>query len=1269
MLDKLLFRIEGISHAILRNAVYAVISSALTIGIAIGLATAVVGVWMGSSIEESLIWLALFAACFVMRAIIEASSDAYARRYALNRCSDLRARYMRSIYVLGGNRDEHGAASVSLEGVDGIENIGNYLISMVPKIVDVVVVPFILCIAIYTQDVISGIIVSVCYPFIMLFMKLIGHSASDEASKRHDGFKRMSGHFADSMRGIFTLRAFGASTGYAKKVFAASERYRKLTMKTLRIAMLSGAVLDIFATCGLAAVAIMLGFRMVDGDVAFLPALVTLVLTPEFFKPIRRFASDYHASLDGRSSLHSVFEAIDAAKRALVSSFGRESFEEVGLIERTIEAWGAPVDDQSAHAAGSDADARFSALSGALELRNIEFAYNDEKPILRNVSLELEYGKWVLLVGESGQGKSTLADIMAGFTSPTNGEIRIGDVMMLTLAREEWRRRVAYIPQSPYIFNATLRENLAFYDPDCDDEAIMEVVYRLGLQDFINALPQGLDTPIGDGVRSFSGGQLQRIALARALLDEARDIWILDEPTAHLDIETELDLKEQMVSLMAGKTVLIISHRMHWAQVVDTIFTLEDGCIVDAVAGGANRDCASDHNSCAEGVVADEALGAACDAASTLREGLDDAELSRTKKDIDASDPRILHQDDLLSSSANELSRRDVVIRVRGFLSKHRKPLFVSLALSLFANIFACGLMFTSGFMISLAASIPATALALHIPSLFVRIFGIGKPCISYVERLGVHDWILRITSDLRSGLFRFMDMRAARSKGFKIATGDALAFFSQTMEHLQDLLIRGVLPLIVMALTLVVIVALSAVFSVGLASAFAVVLIVVAIAMPYLAARKRKGDIELAAKIRHSLLRASSDNVYGLKDWMLSGRESEFIHLDDQDRADLDDIEQDQAAGARGRLIIYNVSICALIVCVFLWAASSFTDPGFSIVTGAVSALGNMPIQDATSYPANWIAAFVLCVIPMAEIFFRASDDALVVAGRISSVRAICAIEKELESDADRSCPSCVSDVTSVSDDKGEALIQPSCAIELMHAAFSYGGAAQGDSALCFDMSIGRGQRIAIIGKSGAGKSTLAKIIAGELELDSGTLRILGKDISCGMAEFHQLVGVVEQDPYVFDQSLRENLLLAKPLATDEELLDVLAKVGLSRMLDRREAKLGTSLGELGANISGGERTRLAIARVLLMDSPIVVLDEPFCGLDPKTEDAITDVIFTALAGKTVILITHHLRNIERFDRVVMVANGKIAADDDPDTLARKNAHFAELLAFEKGI
>ena len=342
-----------------------------------------------------------------------------------------------------------------------------------------------------------------------------------------------------------------------------SERFREATVKTLRIATLSGSVLDLISTLSLAAVAIMLGFRLVDGSIAFFPALFVLVLVPEYFKPIREFASDYHASLDGKNALASI----------------------QGIIASAAE--GAP--DVASDEAAAPHDVPVWSEDSTLELDGVRFSY-PEHEALSDVSFAVRGFARVGVIGASGSGKSTLVNLLGGFAAPSAGTVRAAGRQLADLREPSWQRQVLYIPQDPYLFHATLRDNIMFYRPDADDDEVARAVEVVGLGDLVAELPDGLDTLVGEGARALSGGQAQRIALARALLDDSRRILLFDEPTAHLDIETELELKERMLPLMEGRLVVFATHRLHWVHDMDAVLVMEDGRVAEF---GAPRELAA----------------------------------------------------------------------------------------------------------------------------------------------------------------------------------------------------------------------------------------------------------------------------------------------------------------------------------------------------------------------------------------------------------------------------------------------------------------------------------------------------------------------------------------------------------------------------------------------------------------------------------------------------------------------------------------------------
>ena len=588
MIDRALFSLPGARRVLAFLTGCAGALGLLAVGQGLALARAITVLWEGQSLGDAACAAALFLTCFLARQLVRNIQDARMERYACKRADALR-RDLLAVYYDEGPRllqrlGTGAAATVALEGVDRVQT---YLELMLPKLAAVAIVPAIVLIQVLALDWISGIIALVAFPTTILFMVILGQTAQERAVRQHAEFQRLSNHFIDTLRGLETLRLFGRSRSHGTHVFAVSERFRTATVKTLSVGTLSSAVLDLIATFGLAAVAIMLGFRLSDGTLSLFPALAVLILVPEYFAPLRDFAADFHATLDGKNALSQVNGVLAEAK--VGEGVDRGTKDEVAVASDALGD-------------GSEDIAPWGPES-TLELRGVSFSYASdgngprstddgspasapESDVLSDITLAVRGFARVGIVGLSGAGKSTLTGILAGFESPTGGDILVNGRQLSGLRRSDWQRQVAYIPQNPHLFHASLRENIAWYRPDADEETIQNAVIAVGLDALARELPAGLDTVIGEGGRTLSGGEAHRVALARAVLDPARRIWILDEPTAHLDIETELELKERLLPLFEGRLVIFATHRLHWVRNMDTVLVLENGHLVAAGTPG-----------------------------------------------------------------------------------------------------------------------------------------------------------------------------------------------------------------------------------------------------------------------------------------------------------------------------------------------------------------------------------------------------------------------------------------------------------------------------------------------------------------------------------------------------------------------------------------------------------------------------------------------------------------------------------------------------------
>lgn len=558
MFDKRLFALPGAKSAIAWCIATSLLLAALMVGQAAALAWALTLLWGGSALSGVAAQLGAFALCFIGK---QAATNIQAKQlelFAAARTEEFRQELSKHLYEGGAPLTQKlGTGAASTLCLDGIDNIEQYMSTALPRTVALVTVPFVLLAVIVFQDWVSALIALLVFPAIILQMVLIGSTAQEEAGKQHREYQRLANHFIDSLRGIDTLKYFGRSNEQADRVYETSEKFRIATMKTLRTATLSGAVLDAFSTISLAAVAVMLGFRLVDGSITLLPALFVLVIMPDYFRPIREFASDYHATLNGKNTLTQVLEVLGCSAETAAKKESHTPRLQVDAPK--LEPW--------------------QKLS-VLTFEHIGISYEGETA-LKDVSCSFGGFRKYGIVGPSGCGKTTLAQLLAGVVQPTQGSIVVNNHAIETLSMSSWRKQVAYLPQSPHIFSTTLRNNLTFYQPDATEEEIAHALELVGLTSLVTELPKGLDTVVGEGGRSLSGGQSQRVALARAVLHRTCRVLVFDEPTAHLDIETEWELKQRMLPLMEGKLVFFATHRLHWLSEMDEILLLEDGQVRD----------------------------------------------------------------------------------------------------------------------------------------------------------------------------------------------------------------------------------------------------------------------------------------------------------------------------------------------------------------------------------------------------------------------------------------------------------------------------------------------------------------------------------------------------------------------------------------------------------------------------------------------------------------------------------------------------------------
>lgn len=552
-------------------------------------------------------------------------------------------------------------------------------------------------------------------------------------------------------------------------------------------------------------------------------------------------------------------------------------------------------------------------------------------------------------------------------------------------------------------------------------------------------------------------------------------------------------------------------------------------------------------------------------------------------------------------------------------------------------------LMFTSGFLISKSALQPYNILLVYVPIVGVRTFGIGRAVIHYVERLVGHDTVLRILARMRVRLYRILEPQALFIRS-RYRTGDILGALADDIEQLQNVYIRTVFPGLVALILYAAAVIAMGFFDVTFALLLAGYIFVLVAVLPYVTLRLTRRTNEEVKRERGGLYRTLTDAVMGIGDWVISGRADEFLASYERDEAAVARKDRKLRAWARWRSLIGQMVVGLAVVSMVYWA-------------GGQAAAGQI---DATL-----IAAFVLIVFPLADAFLPVSDAV----ERIPQYGvSLARLERIEHSGGEQRQAAGGAGVAGGSG--GFRGMAPEAAqavhIRLQGVRFAYaaGGAISVDGV---SLDIPQGKRVAVIGRSGAGKSTLLKLIQGALAPSDGTVTFNGVPAAALGERMPEYVSVLNQSPHLFDTTVANNIRLARPEAADEEIRRAAQAAQLGPLISALPEGLNTPMRETGQRFSGGERQRVALARVLLQDTPVLILDEPTVGLDPRTERELLATIFRTTQGKTLIWVTHHLVGAEKMDEIIFMEHGRILMRGTHAELMKSEPRYRNLYRLDR--
>ena len=1086
---------------------------------------------------------------FVARALVGAYSDLAAARAAGQVTRSLRMQVLRAAMDLGSlGLSRRRSGELGLLATRGVAAVEPYLTRFLPTLVIATVLPPVTVALILSQDLWAGVIVLATLPLVPVFAVLIGLATRDRADRQYRTLSRLAGHFVDVVRGLPTLVTYNRAEAQSGRIRAVTDRYRRATLDTLRLAFASSGALELIATLSVALVAVCVGLRLAAGGLDLRTALVVLLLAPEAYWPLRRVGAEFHSAAEGVATLVAVTELLEESAPS-PSSRGLGSGAKVEEGRRTPElarAGATRLETASGVEAISTGDEdRIDPVP--LHLRDLVVSYpGSTRPALVLPEAVVPAPGLTAIVGPSGCGKSTLVQALLGELPADEGAI--------TLAGEpveigQWRRLVAQVPQTPWLTAGTVADNLRLGRPGAETHDLWKALTAVGLQEVVAGLPLALETPLGEDGAGLSAGQRARLALARVVLAD-RPYVVLDEPTAHLDAETEQIMLATLTRIAQHATVVVVAHRPAVVRAADHLIIV--------TAPGA--DPAPTVTSAPEVGLVELRKGASTSPAS------DDASVSPTAP------------------------------------LRARRRLALATVLATGASVSGVALTATAGWLIARSAQHPPV-LYLMVAIVGVRLFGLARPALRYAERLVSHDVALRLLADNRARVYDVLvPLSPARLGRHR---GDLLAAEVDDVDAQLDEQLRVRQPVLA---------------AIGTAAVAALVALLVhpVAATPLAILAFGGGGVALLIGW-HGSRRAEADFVAeraALSDEVVatlqSARQLVLWQADESAVARTGEIGARLAAAGRAtaRALASARALLLALTGVTVVVTAALVAPGLS--SGAVS--GPMTAM--------------LLLLPLALYDVLAT---LPEAGS-TAVRTRAA----------RSRLSALEDLTpAVTEPVEPAGPTGACDVRLDQVALGWSDRPVVSG---LDLRLAAGDAVGVVGPSGSGKSTLAAALVRHLAPLSGAYELAGRDTAdLGSAEVRRHVGLVDDDPYVFASSVRENLRLASPGADDRELVDAVRLAGLAEWYAALPAGLDTLLGDGAAGVSGGERARIGIARALLSDPEVLGLDEPTAHLDTATAQAVTDTVLATRGGRegrrSLVWITHEEVGLAAMDRVLALA------------------------------
>ena len=1221
----------------------------IAFAVAVGLAAAVVGIsrfaalgWLiagvfaGEPFEALVAKFALVGAIMLLRGWLEYWRNMIAHRTAARVQMHLRATLYDKVTELGPawfGLERTGKVLVSL--VEGVEQLETWFGQFLPQ----------LCVAALTPIVVFAFLAFLDLPVALLLLAFAlftlfapaAFTRWDRANsrRRQRAYSGFAAEFLDTLQGLATLKAFGQSGERGRRLAARAQEVFRTTMWVLAVNSLGRGITDIGLAVGAAAVLAYGAFRVDAGAMSLAELLVVLMMGIEVFRPQR----------DLRALLHQGLVGMAAADGVLSLLAGRP------IVEYAVA-------DQRGR--------RTEEIAPTVEFEGVRFTYpSARRPAHRGLDFRIDAGERVGFVGASGAGKTSIVRLLLRLYDPDEGTVRIGGHELRELSAHEIHGRIAVVNQDTVLFHGTVEDNLRFGKPDATPEELAAAAGAANAHEFIERLPDGYGTVVGErGVR-LSGGQRQRIAIARAILRDA-PLLVLDEALSAVDAENEAVIQEALERLMVGRTTLIFAHRLSSVIGADRILVLDGGQVVES---GGHADLMR------QGGV-------------YFRLMRGQAEESRAPGDIEIGAPAGRAPAEDLAPLFSSGGPDDEIVKARGLgwygafreLFAHVRPWRGRLALAFGFGMVRVACLIGVGVLSALAVAAlkHGEDFTPWLYALFAAAPAAG--ILHWLESWVAHDMAFRMLAQMRIDLYRKIDALAPAWL-LRRRSGDLVAMATHDVELVEYFFAHTIAPGLVAVLVPASVLGVLLWFGWPLAAALAPILVVV-ILSPFLARHRVDALGSRAREALADLNAHATDTIQGLGEIVAfertPERRREFLalarrHVDLRipffQSLTLQNVVLEIATGLGGLVVVVSGA----------WLVSEGRlDPALLPLFALIAMASFLPVSEI-AYIGRQLSDTLgatrrLYAVHREPVLVQ--DGPGVEVGPSGSVTSKSSAEigpsPRGRSRADASNP----------DPEAAGVTAPAAVLPAAAVAGSEVRPASGGMALAMEdvdfrypgredraldgvsFEAPAGMRVALVGPSGAGKTTAAHLLLRFFDPERGAVRLAGRDLrEWRLDDLRARIALVSQDTWLFNETLRANILVARPEADDEAISRAVERAALADFVAALPEGLDTPVGERGVRLSGGQRQRVAIARAFLRDAPVLVLDEATSHLDAVSEQAVQNALETLMHDRTTVLIAHRLSTVRSAGRIVVLDEGRVVEIGSHDELLGRAGLYSQLV------